>query len=192
MTVDPFEYGLPSLEADRLRLRQPHEADLPAFLQVFGRREDLAYWSHGPLQDEEAARQYILSILDRLRDRSLFQWAIADAETDEMMGTCTLTTWDRDNRHAEIGFILAREYWGRGLATEAVRRALSFGFTTMGLHRVEADVHPDNAASIALLEAIGFRREGYLRERWCTFGEWEDSVILGLLVQDFEGRGMTG
>lgn len=183
--MDPFASGLPTLDAARLLLRQPTADDLPAFLRVFGSREDLRYWSHGPLEDEAAARRYLRSILDGVRDRSLFQWAVADRASGDMVGTCTLTSWDQDNRHAEIGFILAREHWGRGLATEAVRTALRFGFGAMGLHRVEADVHPENAASLALLENVGFQREGYFRERWCTFGEWEDSVILGLLQADF-------
>ena len=87
-----------------------------------------------------------------------------------------------NNRHAEIGFILAREHWGKGFAQEAVRRVLAFGFGDMGLHRVEADVDPANEASLALLEKLGFRREGYLHERWFTFGAWKDSVILGLLA----------
>ncbi|MEM1057251.1 MAG: GNAT family N-acetyltransferase [Bacteroidota bacterium] len=184
--MDPFASGLPTLDAERLRLRRPTEADLPAFLQVFGSREDLQFWSHGPLADEAAAREYLDSIQEGVRDRTLFQWAIADAETDRMMGTCTLTSWDKDNRHAGIGFILAREFWGRGLATEAVRRVLRFGFEEMDLHRVEADVHPGNAASLALLEKVGFQREGYFRERWFTFEVWEDSVILGLLRSDFD------
>lgn len=187
MAADPFVHGLPTLTAERLCLRQPTEADLPAFLRVFGSREDLQYWSHGPFRDEPAAREYLQGIFDGVRDRELFQWAIADLGSDEMLGTCTLTSWDRRNRHAEIGFILAREHWGRGLATEAVRLVLAFGFAAMGLHRVEADVHPENNASLALLEKIGFQREGYFRERWFTFGEWEDSVILGLLRSDFDG-----
>ncbi|MEM6326075.1 MAG: GNAT family N-acetyltransferase [Bacteroidota bacterium] len=184
--TDPFASGLPTLCTERLCLRHPTEADLPAFLRVFGSREDLRFWSHGPLTDEATARTYLGAIHDGVRDRTLFQWAIADGETDAMMGTCTLTAWDRDNRHAEIGFILARERWGRGLATEAVRRVLTFGFDAMGLHRVEADVHPENGASLRLLETLGFQREGYLRERWRTFGEWEDSVVLGLLEGAFE------
>ena len=185
LNSDPFAGGLPSLEADRLRLRHPREGDLPAFLDVFGSADDLRYWSHGPLADADAARTYLADIEDGWRQRRLFQWAISDVETDAMMGTLTLAAWDRDNRHAEIGFILARARWGRGLAHEAVRRALTFGFGEMGLHRVEADVDPENEASLALLEKLGFRREGLLRERWFTFGSWKDSVVLGLLASDF-------
>ena len=182
--MDLFASGLPTLDADRLRLRHPQEADVPALLRVFGNADDLQYWSHGPLADEGAARAYLADIDRFWRERSLFQWAIADRETDEMMGTATLNRWDEENRRADVGFILAREFWGRGLAQEAVRRVLRFGFEEMNLHRVEADVDPENEASLALLERLGFQREGHFRERWFTFGTWKDSVMLGLLARD--------
>lgn len=182
--MDLFASGLPTLESDRLRLRHPHEADVPAFLRVFGNAKDLQYWSHGPLADEAAARAYIADIERFWRERSLFQWVVADRETDTMMGTVTLNRWDQDNRHADVGFILGRDHWGQGFAQEAVRRLLSFGFDEMNLHRVEADVDPDNAASLVLLDRLGFQREGHFRERWFTFGTWKDSVMLGLLARD--------
>ncbi len=182
--MDPFSAGLPTLPAERLVLRHPRETDVPALLSVFGDADALAYWSHGPLADEAAARDYLADINRFWRDRELFQWAVADRETDEMMGTVTLNRWDPPNRRADIGFILARPFWGRGFAQEAVRRLLAFGFSEMDLHRVEADVDPDNTASLALLGAMGFQREGYFRERWFTFGSWKDSVILGLLARD--------
>ena len=56
----------------------------------------------------------------------------------------------------------------------------------MGLHRVEADVDPENAGSIRLLERLGFRREGLFRERWFTFGSWKDSAMFGLLLSESE------
>ena len=183
---DPFASGFPTLDAERVRLRAPREADVAAFLDVFGDADALRYWSHGPLVDEDAARAYIESIHTGLRERSFFQWAVADRETDAVVGTVTLTSWDRANRRAEIGFILAPSHWGQGFASEAVRRALRFGFGEMGLHRVEADVDPENAGSFALLERIGFVREGHLRQRWFTFGSWKDTILLGLLASDFE------
>lgn len=187
--TDPFSSGLPRLSTPRLVLRQPVEADVPAFRRVFGSSEDLKYWSHGPLADDAAVRDYLNSIRSGVEERRLFQWAVTLADTDQMIGTCTLTSWDRDNRHADIGFILARAFWGRGYAREAVHRVLTFGFEAMDLHRVEADVHPENEASLRLLESLGFVREGLLRERWCTFGAWEDSVLLGLLRRDLRLQG---
>ena len=182
---DPFADGLPTLAADRLRLRPLRDADLPALVAIFGDADHLRYWSHGPLADLDAAREYLGGITAGWRERAFFQWGIDVAATRQLVGTVTLADWDRGNRRAEIGFILRPGVEGRGYATEAVRAALAFAFGPMGVHRVEADVDPDNAASLRLLDRIGFRREGLLRDRWFTFfGEWKDSLLLGLLADE--------
>ena len=187
---DPFADGLPTLAAARLRLRSLGDPDLPALVAIFGDATHLRYWSHGPIADADAARAYLDGIAAGWRERSLFQWGIEEAATRQIVGTVTLAGWDRDNRRADLGFILRPGAEGRGLATEAVRTALAFAFGTMGLRRVEADVDPDNAASLRLLERLGFRREGLLRDRWFTFfGEWKDSVILGLLADELAPDG---
>ncbi|MEO0558274.1 MAG: GNAT family protein [Bacteroidota bacterium] len=189
---DPFAHGLPTVDGARLRLRHPRDPDAPDILAVFGDPQALRYWSHGPLADLEAARAYLADIDAGWRDRSLFQWGIADRETDRLIGTVTLTSWDRDNRHAEIGFILHPSRQGVGLASEAVRTVLTFGFGPMGLHRVEADVDPANEGSIRLLERIGFQREGTFRERWWVFETWKDSAMFGLLASDFASSRTEG
>ena len=185
---DPFAGGLPTLRSadGGVVLRAPREGDLDAILAVFGDAEHLAYWAHGPLADRAAAETYLAGIRDGCRDRTLFQWAVTEPGHDRLVGTVTLVGWDRPNRRCEIGFILHPDHTGRGLATRAVRTALAFAFGGMGLHRVEADADPDNAASLGLLERLGFQREGHFRERWFTFGSWKDSVMLGLLAADFD------
>ena len=68
------------------------------------------------------------------------------------------------------------------------RQVLDYAFNVLELHRLEADTDPENAASLALLEKFGFRREGLFRERWYINGKWLDSVMLGLLKQDHQNR----
>ena len=184
---DPFADALPVRDTERLRLRPVRRTDADAVLRVFGDEEAMRYWSHEPLADLDAAHAYIDKMEDGFATRSLFQWVIAERESDAMVGAVTLYQWNRQNRRAEVGFMLGRPHWGRGYAQEAVRAALRFGFEAMDLHRVEADTHPDNAASLRLLERLGFRREGHLRERWFTFGAWSDSVLLGLLRSELGG-----
>ena len=198
---DPFAGGLPVLDgvarggtAPRVRLRplrQPGTdggTDLDALFVAFSDPETLRYWSHEPFATREQAAEYLAGIDAGSAGGSLFQWAIADAATDALLGTLTLYAWDRTHRRAEIGFLLGRAHWGRGLASEALRTALTFAFGPMNLHRIEADVDPDNAASLALLARLGFREEGRLAERWFTFGAWHDTILLGLLASDYDVR----
>ena len=181
---DPFADGLPTLDGARVRLRAARPGDVPDLLAVFGDARALRYWSHGPLPDLAAARTYYDGMVSGLAERRLFQWAVTLPADDRLVGTVTLVNWDRANRRAEIGFIVRPSHQGRGLAADAVRAVLAWAFGPMGLHRVEADVEPPNAASLALLERLGFRREGLFRERWWTRGRWTDSVMLGLLASD--------
>ncbi len=187
-TPDPFHDGLPTLDGARVRLRalRPPEtdggADLDALWSTFADAETLRYWSHEPFTTRDQAAEYLADIGRGAADRTFVQWAIADVTTDAFLGTVTFYGWDRTHRRAALGFLLGRAHWGRGLASDAVRTALAFAFAEMNLHRVEADVDPENGASLRLLARLGFREEGRLPERWFTFGSWKDSVMLGLLA----------
>lgn len=186
MTVS-FEWGdeLPRLSGRRIDLRWLTHDDTPALLRIFGDSEVMRYWSSPPLVDLAAATQLVDEIQHLFRSRTLFQWGISSRESDEVYGTCTLLNIDKAHRRAEIGFALARDAWGQGLATEAVEVLIRFAFEALDLHRLEADVDPRNDRSLHLLERQGFKREGYMRERWHHLGELNDSVFLGLLRSEW-------
>ena len=188
---DPFRDGLPVLAgvardggAPRVRLRPTRPGDAEALWDVFSDAETLRFWSHEPFASRAAVGDYLAQRARGVAERTAFTWAVAEVATDALVGTVALAGWERTHGRAEVGFILHRSVWGRGYAAEAVRGVLGFAFGEMGLHRVEADVDPDNAASLALLARLGFREEGRLAERWFTFGAWRDSVVLGLLARD--------
>ncbi len=186
---NPSEYSwgsrLPLLTASRLELRWLDPADVDAVFQVFGNPNVTRYWSSPALEGPQAAAQLIDEIHQLFADRELFQWGMAFRDSHRVFGTCTLADVDSANRRAEVGFALAEEVWGQGLATEALSRLFRFAFQELGLHRLEADVHPDNVACLAVLEKLGFQREGYLRERWQNQGEIQDSIWLGLLDREW-------
>ena len=185
-TSDPFGRSLPALATARLRLRHPRPADVERVLAVFSDPQAMRYWSSEPFADLAAARAYLGSMEEGFESRTLFQWAVTLPADDQLIGTVTLAGWDRPNRRAELGYMLAREHWGVGLASEAVRAVLGFGFAEMGLHRVEAELDPRNEPSARLLRRFGFRYEGLLRERWYLYDEWSDSALYGLLRSDFD------
>ncbi|MCB1033850.1 MAG: GNAT family N-acetyltransferase [Acidobacteria bacterium] len=184
-----YEWGdeLPRLEASRLYLRSLTAGDAPAIFSIFGDPEVMRYWSSPALTDLKAAKRLIQDIQELFESRELFQWGIARQETGEVLGTCTLFKLDWAHRRGEIGFAVGRSAWGLGLGAEAVDVLLRFCFETLDLHRLEADVDPDNERSLRLLERQGFRREGYLRERWLHLGELRDTVMLGLLQREWPG-----
>ena len=83
-----------------------------------------------------------------------------------------------------IGYWIGQPFARNGYMTAAVRALIPFSFTTLRLHRLEAACIPDNAASIALLEKTGFRREGYAREYLCINGTWADHLLYARLRDD--------
>jgi ribosomal-protein-alanine N-acetyltransferase len=176
---------LPTLEADRLRLRWLTPGDIDALFAVFSDPQVMRYWSTTPMTAPAAAEALVLEIHRHFANKDLFQWGIARREDDVVIGTCTLAHVSQAHRRAEIGFALASAHWGHGFANEALVRLLEFSFGELALHRIEADVDPRNARSIATLERLGFRREGHLRERWHVGDEICDGLFYGLLAREW-------
>ena len=189
-----FEWGdeLPRLPGRTIDLRWLTQRDAPALLTVFGDPEVTEYWSSPALPELADAAQLVTDVHDLFGARTLFEWGICSRETDEVVGTCSLLNVDRGHRRAELGFALARRAWGRGLAAEAVGLLIEFSFEVLDLHRLEADVDPRNERSLRLLERQGFRREGFLRERWHHLGEVHDALFLGLLRREWTGSSAAG
>lgn len=182
-----FEWGdeLPVLDGERLSLRRLSAADAEDVFNIFGDGEVIRYWSSPPHKSEQDAQELIANVNKQFEARTMFEWGAALRNNERVIGTCTLLNVDTAHRRAELGYALNREFWGGGYATEMVELVIAFAFGPMNLHRLEADVHPENTASIRLLERQGFRREGYLRERWHHLGKIEDGVLFGLLRQEW-------
>lgn len=183
---------LPTFETARLRIRSLGPDDVPALFAIFGDPEVCRYWSRPPLADLAAAGALQQEIARHFDQRTLFQWGIAERETNAVVGTCTLAALSQEHRRADVGYALARAVWGRGYLKEVLPVLLDHAFGDLALHRLEADVDPRNAPSLHLLESMGFRREGYLRERYHMAGEVQDAVIFGLLEDEWRGRGAGG
>ena len=176
---------LPTLVAPRLHLRWIQPEDLDDLYGVFSDPDVTRYWSHLAWTSPDEATIYLEAIHQGFQQGNLFQWGIALRGDDRLIGTTTLYAIDHAQGRAELGFALAREHWGRRYAREALTVLLDHAFSSLGLRRIEADVDPRNQGSLNTLEALGFRREGYLRQRWRVAGEIQDSVLMGLLASEW-------
>jgi RimJ/RimL family protein N-acetyltransferase len=179
---------LPTIDAPRVRLRWLDENDAAGLFEIFSNREVTRYWGWPALEDIAAATELVRSIHGMFEQRSLFQWGVVRRDLDQVIGTSTLAHVDPRNGRAELGFALHRGHWGQGFAGEAVTALIQFAFGPLGLRRLEADVDPRNDRSLALLQRLGFVREGYLRERWNVNGEIQDAVFCGLLAREWASR----
>jgi RimJ/RimL family protein N-acetyltransferase len=170
----------------RLKLRPLTERDIPAHYAVFSDPEVARYWSREPWSDIAQAEESVKAIMAAAADGSEARFGIELLSTGELIGNVGLHHFFEQNRRCEIGYALASRYWGQGMATEALRAAIRHGFDALDLNRIEADIDPRNIGSARVLEKLGFRKEGYMPERWIVFGEFADTVNYGLLKRYWE------
>ncbi|HBD19403.1 MAG TPA: GNAT family N-acetyltransferase [Arenimonas sp.] len=175
---------LPTLESPRLRLRPYRQDDARAIYALYSDPVVTRYWSFPAWTRREQANEYLAARM-ALETPAVYAWALAERECDRLIGTTTLFSLSGPHKRAEIGYSLLPARQGQGLATEALRTVLGHAFGPLGLERIEADVDPRNEASWRLLEKLGFRREGLLRNRWRVDGEVCDSFLYGLLREDY-------
>jgi ribosomal-protein-alanine N-acetyltransferase len=164
------EDGRCRLTTARFVLEPLAHDDVDDLLAHFGDPHVTEHLDIRPLSGRSDAREIIdWAIALRANGQGL-RWAIRDVDAG-FVGTCGfhLMTFLR-GRRAEIGYDVARHWWGRGVMDEVMPKALAFAYDVLGLRRVEAMVTPGNDRSCAVLERHGFRREGVLR----AYGFWRD------------------
>jgi len=169
------------LDTPDLHLRPLNMADTEAMFAILSDVQSMKYWSHAPATDISVAVKTLTEDLESDAKGDTLCWAVTLKGKDELIGKCILFQFNHANRRAEIGFILNRNYWRQGLMHQALESVIAFAFDILKLHRIEADTDTENAGSLALLEKLGFEREGLFRERWFVYDKWDDSVMLALL-----------
>jgi RimJ/RimL family protein N-acetyltransferase len=119
------------------------------------------------------------------------QWlqiAIVRRDSDELIGDCAFQVHAEDIRQATVGITLAQEYQQQGYAAEAMTCLLQHLFETMKLHRVMADTDPGNTASMKLLERLGLRHEGHLKQSLWFKGRWADEYLYAILSDEWRAK----
>jgi RimJ/RimL family protein N-acetyltransferase len=106
-----------------------------------------------------------------------FQFAVSLASSGTLIGDTALRTTRADASQAELGFTFAAAYQGQGYATEAVRAVVQYGFMKLGMHRMFSQTDARNLRAQRLLERLGFRREGELRESIWFKGAWATELV---------------
>ena len=175
----------PRLETERLVLRPITVEDMGFVYELFSRPETNRYSGHeSPKSLEEAGELYDKYM--KPGSPSRFRVAVELKETGEPVGTLGLYSYSERDGRAELGYDLLEEHWGRGIMTESVREVVRYGFEEIGLNRIEATIDPENTRSVRLVERLGFRREGFLRERFFYSGKRRDELVYGLLKSDWD------
>lgn len=172
----------PTLETDRLILREIVATDAPVLFAIHGDADAMRWFGTDPLADLQQAEKLIETFAAwRQMPNPGTRWGIQRKSDNKLLGSCGLFKWNRGWKSCIVGYELARSAWGAGFMLEALSAALAWGFEHMELNRIEAQVHPANAASIKLVRTLGFAHEGHLREAGFWLGEHHDLLQFALL-----------
>lgn len=151
------------LETDRLLLRRPAMEDADSIFEEYAQDAEVTrYLTWRPNRTVEETQQFLRICLAAWEEGKLFQWVILRKEDDQLLGMIGFRV---DGHKLELGYVLARPYWGRGYMTEAVQAVVDSVLQQDAVYRVWAVCDVENQASARVLEKVGMQREGILR-RW--------------------------
>jgi ribosomal-protein-alanine N-acetyltransferase len=169
----------PEIETERLILREILSEDAEDIFAIFADEEVTRYYDLDTYTDVEQARELIDFFNDSFELERGIRWGIARKMDNRIIGTCGyVALWQH---RGEIGYELARPYWGQGFMREALEAILEFGFEELAFNRIEALVMVENEASASLLRKLGFTLEGVLHEHDFFKGRFHDMACFAIL-----------
>lgn len=175
---------MPCMETKHLYLRPLEEADACDMYSYCADKETtrfLSFPAHVDVDHTLHMMHHVMLPYAQLQDFETL--AILDKESEHMIGHIHLHSLDEDR--AQIGYVLHKDYWHRGLAKEALTAVMELAFTWCGLHRVEALYEVHHEASAKVLAACGFHAEGVLRQYTkLSDGRYHDMVLAARLADD--------
>lgn len=169
------------IESDRLLQRPVQERDLCDLLDVNNDDEVTRFLPYETWNTIADARAWYERIAGLQAEGKARQFVIVEKATGKVIGASVVFNVDEASARAEVGYVLGKAHWGRGLMREALAALLDHAFDHLQMRRLEAFADSRNAPSDRLLRRLGFTREGTLRQRWVIKGETRDSTVYGLL-----------
>lgn len=175
------------LQTDRLLLREITKQDLQDVFEIYSNKEVMLYFADRfAFEKINEAETMIREYEEALSRKWSMRWGIVLKESGKLIGTCGFHALSEYDKRIEIGYDLNRDFWQKGIMTEALSLIIDHAFQSSDVNRIEAMVEPPNTGSRALLEKLGFQYEGTLRKHEMCRGDFVDIQMLSLLREDRE------
>ena len=174
------------IETDRLIIREFNEGDLKSIHEYASKSEVTMYLPFGP-NNELDTQLFLKKVIDYQiqNPRCDYEFAVILKQNDSLIGGCGIHVTNIKNKEASIGYCYDKKFWRNGYASEAADAIIKFGFQKLSLHRIFATCCPDNIGSAKVMEKIGMKKEGCLREHKLQRGKWRDSFIYSILEYEY-------
>lgn len=176
----------PVIETDRLILRQVTKDDAESILEYLSDKDVMKHYGLEPFKSIDDALDEISWYQSIFEKKTGIRWGITLKGQDRVIGSCGFLNIFPQHYRSEVGFELSKEYWGKGIASEAFEAVIRYGFEKLNLQRIQALIEPPNISSQNLVERKGFIKEGLLRNYEFTCGKFDDLLMYALLKQNFE------
>ncbi len=171
---EPF----PVLETERLILRK---AALTDVADLFSLRTDPKTMKFIPRVHPKTHDDVLEMMKNMYDENSSINWAITLKPSTKLIGMIGFYRTQKEHFRSEVGYMISSDYWGIGIATEALGPILDFGFNEIKLHSIEARINPKNIASRGVLLKHQFVKEGYFKDEIFFNNVFEDSEVYSLL-----------
>ena len=174
----------PTIVTNRLILRLVEKVNLPALYAVNGDEKVFRYSPREHWESPADGEAWFSRIMAHRKNGTTMQFVIVLRDGGCPIGTLAVFHFEESVGSAEIGYVLGREHWGKGLMKEALFAFVKFAFGALKLKRLEAELDPRNKASAKVLERVGFSHEGHRRRNYFSKGEVTDTGLYGMLSGD--------
>lgn len=161
MTVKELKIfrNIPTIKTERLILREISAKDLDDIYEYSSdpKVSEFLFWSPHP--DKKFTERFLGSVITGYRKGRYYNWGIV--YEGKMIGTCGFTAFDIKNNTAEIGYVLNSRFWGKGIATEAARAVIEYGFYSLGLDKLEIKYMIENTISARVAQKCGMKKSDF-------------------------------
>ncbi|MCT4565741.1 MAG: GNAT family N-acetyltransferase [Maledivibacter sp.] len=180
------------IETSRLRLRDFIKEDWESIHIYASNKDVVKFMEWGPNTEEDTKNFISMAIYSQKQSpRDNYDLAVILKETGKLIGGGTINVYNRKNKDGLIGYCFNPNYWRMGYATELAEGLLHFGFKELKLHRIHATCDIKNIGSAKVLEKIGMKREGHLREHIWISDRWRDSYLYSILDREQKELGIS-
>jgi RimJ/RimL family protein N-acetyltransferase/nitroimidazol reductase NimA-like FMN-containing flavoprotein (pyridoxamine 5'-phosphate oxidase superfamily) len=181
-----FNSSMYNLVSERLYLHEITWNDLDNLHQLHSIPEVDKFSTIGIPETIADTREVIKTAIEDKQNqiRKTIAWTIWTKDTNDFIGEAGINLSANRFKLGEVYYNLDPEYWNRGFGTEIAKTLIDFGFSDLGLHKVEAGVATDNFKSIRVLEKVGMTREGLRRKILPIRGEWKDNYHYAIVEND--------
>ncbi len=179
-----MEKEFPIIETGRLILREVKTEDAYDMLKYLSNKDVVKPMGLAPFQTVKDVWDEINWYKTIYEEGTGIRWGITLKNSGKVIGSCGFLNMLSKHYRAEVGYELSKDYWGKGIASEALEAVVKYGYRHFQLERIEALIEPTNLPSQKLVEKLGFRREGLLRHYEFTCGKFDDLYMYSIIKED--------